>query len=422
MHLDDLPRFGSVSLIGLLALTSCGGGGEDHRSSVEYEPASLNEADALTEVVNASTRFGSESLSELAEGQNTVVSPASILVALAMLAEGARGPAAQELDGLLGAAGSERTEAFSALQAAVLEYDGDPEVVQEDELPETPLLHLANQLVLAESTSPEQDFMDVLAAAFDAGVVTTDFGAAGSQRLLDDWVNEHTGGLIEESAVETPNADLVFVLQNAILLAARWQSQFEPADTSERDFTTPDGATVDAETMHQTLEAEYTEHDDAQIIRLPYTEAFAMDVVLPAEGSAPTDFTDEDWAAVDAAFIGQERATVDLALPTVDLRTGEDLVALLRNLGGSETVAGNDLSRIDPAVEIGQLAHQAVLTIDEEGTVAAAVTEIVGVTSAPADPPETVEMTVDRPFSLRIVHEETSWPLFMAAIFDPTED
>ncbi|NDK30954.1 serpin family protein [Nesterenkonia haasae] len=421
MRLDCLGQVCGLSLIGLLTLTSCGGG-EDPRSTVTYEPASLSEAEALTDVVNATTRFGAESLSELAQSQNTVVSPASILLGLAMLAEGAQGPAAEELDGLLGAAGAERTAAFSALQAAVLEYDGDPALVQADELPETPVLHLANQLVLADSTSPDGEFIDVLAASFDAGVVTTDFGAADSQRLLDEWVNEHTGGLIEESAVETPNADLIFVLQNAILMAARWQTQFDPADTAEREFTTIDGDTVEAETMQQTLEAEYMEYDDTQVIRLPYAEAFAMDVVLPPEGSAPTDFTDQDWAAVDAAFASQERTMVELALPAVDLQTGEDLVALLQDLGGPETVAGNDLSLIDPAVEIDQLAHQAVLTVDEEGTVAAAVTEIAGVTSAPVDPPEAVEMTVDRPFALRIVHEETNWPLFMAAIFDPTED
>ena len=63
--------------------------------------------------------------------------------------------------------------------------------------------------------------------------------------------------------------------------------------------------------------------------------------------------------------------------------------------------------------------HQAVLQVDEAGTVGAAVTEVeVNAVSAPAFV-ETTEMHVDRPFILRIVHTDTDWPLFMAAISDP---
>lgn len=415
-------RNSALGAVVILGSAACGGDGDgDLRSDVEYEPASLAEADAIAEVVAASTQFGAESLAELAQGHNLVLSPASITVALAMLAEGASGSAADELEELLGAAGAERSTAFSALQAAVLEYDGDPEVVQEEELPDTPVLHLANQLVLNESATPEEDFLDALAVHFDAGLVTTDFNNQDSKDLLDAWVQEHTGGLVEESAVQAPDAALAFVLQNAILLAAQWQTQFSPSSTSDRDFTTADGGSVQAEMMQQTLEAAYTEHDGAQVIRLPYTAGFAMDVVLPAPGSAPEDFTAEDWAEVGDDLAGDDRSSVELALPALDLETSQELVPLLEGMGYSELIAGNDLSAIDSAVEISQVAHQAVLTVDEEGTVAAAVTEIAGVTSAPVDPPETVEMTVDRPYTLRIVHQETDWPLFMAVINDPTE-
>lgn len=407
----------------LLASAACGGGQDgDLRSDVEYEPASLTDADALAEVVQASTEFGTAAMTELAQGENLVLSPASITVALAMLAEGSDGPAAQELDQLLGASGAERSTAFSALQAALLEYDGDPEVVQDDELPETPVLHLANQLVLGESAEPEEDFLEALAGYYDAGVASTDFSSQESKDLLDDWVQEHTGGLIEESAVSAPDPELVFVLQNAILLAAQWQTPFDPSATADREFTTADGGSAEAEMMQQTLDAAYTEHDDAQVIRLPYTDGFTMDVVLPAEGSAPEEFSAEDWAAVDEHLAGDEDTHVDLSMPALDLETSQELVPLLQQMGYAEVVAGNDLSAIDPAVFLSQIAHQSVLKVDEEGTVAAAVTEVAGVTSAPVEPPETVEMTVDRPYTLRIVHLETNWPLFMAVINDPTEE
>ncbi|WP_191089687.1 serpin family protein [Nesterenkonia ebinurensis] len=388
---------------------------------MEYQPASLNEAQAVDEVVAASTAFGTQTLSELSQGENLVISPAALTVALAMLAEGAGGPAQQQLDELLGASGAERSAAFSALQAAVGEYDGDPAVVQEDELPETPVLHLANQLVLDGSADPDTAFLDALAQHYDAGVVTTDFSAEVSKELLDDWVYEHTGGLIEESAVNAPDPELVFVLQNAILMAAQWESQFDPMSTREQDFTTAGGSVVQTEMMRQTLTADYTEYDGAQVIRLPYAEGFAMDVVLPASGRAAEEFSADAWAVVDEAFAAGETELVRLTMPKLDIATSEDLVSMLTDLGYGDVMAGNDLSAIDPAVFIGQVAHQAVLTVDEKGTVAAAVTEIAGTTSLPVEESEPVEMTVDRPYALRIVHTETSWPLFMAAIYDPTQ-
>lgn len=415
-------RNSAFGVVVLCAVAACSDTGEeDLRSEVEYEPAALSQADALDEVVQASTEFGSAAMAEYAQGENLVLSPASITVALAMLAEGSAGPAAEELDELLGAAAEERSAAFSALQAAVLAYDGDPEVVQEDELPETPVLHLANQLVLSEEAEPETDFLDALAGYYDAGVVTTDFGGQGSKDLLDAWVQEHTGGLIEESAVQAPDPELVFVLQNAILLAAQWQTQFDPSATADEEFTTGEGTSVEAEMMQQKLDAAYTEYDDAQVIRLPYTEGFAMDVVLPAEETAPEDFSAEDWAALDEDLAGEPDTPVELSMPALDLETSQELVPLLEQMGYTELIAGDDLSAIDPEVFLSQIAHQAVLRVDEEGTVAAAVSEVAGVTSAPVDPPEMVEMTVDRPYTLRIVHRETSWPLFMAVINDPTE-
>lgn len=414
---------GGVVVLALL-LTGCGGAGETGQleSEVEYQPASLTEAQALDEVVAASTAFGAQTLSELSAGENLVVSPASLTTALAMLAEGAEGPAEQQLAELLGASGQERSAAFSALQAAVGEYSGDPAVVQEEELPETPVLHLANQLVLSEAAEPDRDFLDALAQHYDAGVVTADFSEEAAKEMLDGWVQEHTGGLIEESAVNAPDPELVFVLQNAILMAAQWESQFDPLSTREQDFRTAEGAVLQTEMMHQTLTADYTEHHGAQVIRLPYIQGFAMDVVLPAEGEAPGEFSAQDWAAVDEVLAAGETELVQLSLPKIDIATSEDVVPLLRELGYGELIAGNDLSAIDPAVFIGQVAHQAVLRVDEEGTVAAAVTEIVGTTSMPLEESEPVEMTVDRPYTLRIVHTETAWPLFMAVVQDPTAD
>lgn len=411
---------------GLMALTACSQSPDDStsRSDITYQPASLEDAAAIDDVVQASTRLGTSALQFHDESQNVVLSPASISLAFAMLAEGAEGPAAEELEQFLGAASTERTIAFSALQAVLAEYDGDPAIIHDDELPDRPMVHMANQAVVRDNGDVKDAYLDILAEHYDAGVQPVDFTSNTARRVLDDWIHHHTGGLIEESAVE-PREETLMVLQNAILLAAQWETPFQEAQTQPRDFTLLDGQRVQVDTMGQMLTASYTEYQNAQVIRLPYTEGFAMDVVLPAEGESARTLSAQDWEEISTQLKrSSAEIAVDFTLPMMDLQATSETTDLLRFLaddqGLSQTTTGESLDGIMEAdLWIEGVDHQAVLKVDEAGTIAAAVTEIeVNAVSAPAFD-ETVEMHVDRPFVLRIVHTETDWPLFMAAISDP---
>jgi serine protease inhibitor len=188
--------------------------------------------------------------------------------------------------------------------------------------------------------------------------------------VLDAWVNEHTGGLIEESAIE-PDPLLRLVLQNAILLAARWETPFQESTTSDEDFTGPDG-TAPTEMLHGTESWTYATHDGWAAVRLPYADAFHADVLLPPSGTDPAEITPE---------------TLDALLVALDTE--------------------------------GPVLQQAYLSLDEDGTVAAAVTEIGMETSGLAPSAPAVRMTVDHPYLLRIAHTETSLPLFLTAVRSP---
>lgn len=420
-----------------LALAACGGTDPGSaavlRSDVERRSVAVSDAPAVPDVVAATDELGRAMLAPgLLEGSGcpahqgpvTVVSPASLAVALAMLAEGAGTTTRDALDAALGASGDARTDAFNALAAAVGRYDGDPAVVQDDELPDTPLLHLANQAVIDDQLTPLDAYLDALAEGFGAGLQHADLGGQEGKAVLDAWANEHTGGLIDASAIE-PDPDLRLVLQNAVLLAARWQQPF--TDTRDAEpFTLADGSQVRAEAVWGMPEVPYAVVGGWRAVRLPYTEGFHADVILPPAGSetmsddgAPAPPDAATWAALDAALAGTEPRTVELTMPTLDVRTGPmDLCAALHAAGLGELYGEPDLSGIsDDDLNLAQAFQQVVLQVDAEGTVAAALTELgMQATSAPLGD---VEMTVDRPYLLRITHTDTSWPLFLAAIGDP---
>ncbi|MFI2485373.1 serpin family protein [Promicromonospora kroppenstedtii] len=413
----------SAAAAAALALTGCAPAADEGlvRSDTARVVVAPADAAAGPDAVAATEELGLLALRATAEPkENALVSPASLSFALALLAEGARGETATTLDAALGAAGEERTSAYNALQGELAKHDGDPAVVQDDELPERPVLHLADQAVLDDELTVEPDYLDALASAFDAGVQRTDLGGGEGKKVLDSWVNHHTGGLIEESAIE-PDPSLRLVLQNAILLAARWQSPFDEASTGDQDFTGP-GGTAPTEMLRGTRPWAYAESDGWAAVRLPYAEAFHADLLLPPEGTDPADVDPGTLTTLTTALDDAAPQVVELTMPTLELEPPTlDLAPALERAGLAGLYDSPDLSGISTAeqLRVSQVLQQAHLNLDEDGTVAAAVTEIAAeATSAMPEEPA-VRMTVDRPYLLRIAHTETRLPLFLAAVRSP---
>lgn len=423
--MKPLPRAGLVGLIllGTLAATGCTGSAPDaellRAEGVSARAVSLEDAVALGDVVAATRRIGTTTLNRAPRTTNTVVSPSSLVLALGMLAEGARGSTLTALDGALGAAGEDRRDALAALRSALLANDGDPAAATGDELPERPIIHLASRVVSDDDYEIDPAYLNALADVFDAGVQRADLGSQAGMDVLSAWIRHHTGGLIEQTAIQ-PDPDLRLVLQDAILLAARWQTPFDPHATAARPFTLSDGSSVDAKTMAAMASFAYAEVDGWLAVRLPYVEALHADVLLPPRGTDPAEATPELLAEVSSALDAATPELIDLTLPTLDLGSDTlDLRDVLPAIGAPVLCAdAPDLSGIgSDNLCVGQAVQQAVLKIDEAGTVAAAVTEIGVVATSVPQPRHQVH--ADRPFLLTISHTDSAWPLFLAAVRDP---
>ena len=437
----------------MLALAACAGAGG--RAEVTIPPGGDRSADGLqvgsgvraavaldraggvVPVVAATWRAGFAALATSDDPGGAVVSPASLAVALAMLAEGASGDSAGTLDAVLGASGDARTDAVNALTASLARWEGDPAAVRAKHPPKAPMVHLANQVVVDDDQRLAEPYLDRLVTGYGAGVLVTDLSSATGKKDLDAWVNKNTGGLVKESAI-VPDDQLVLVLQNAIALAARWSTQFEATGTHDVPFTLPSGEQVDVSTMHQRGWYAYAEAGGWRGLRLEYAPSAAdtnpagglhADVILAPEGSsAAANPAAADPAAVAALTAALDTADahtdVELALPRLDMTTKVDLRSALRVMGLghllSPDTAGLDGLLVDPPGPpyLGQAWQQAVLQVDEEGTRAAAVTELgVAAGAAPAQRP--VEFLVDRPYLMVVGDSSTDWPLFLAAVADP---
>jgi serine protease inhibitor len=379
----------------------------------------VGDAAALADVVAATRRIGTTTLRLAPRDSNTVVSPSSLVLALGMLTEGARSSTLAALEEALGATGEDRRAALAALRGALLAYDGEPAAATAEDLPERPIIHLASQVVTDDGFAVDPAYLQALADGFDAGVQQADLGSEAGMDVLSAWIRQHTGGLVEKTGIE-PDRDLRLVLQDALLLAARWETPFERHATAARPFTLPDGSEVNTETMAAMSSFAYAEVEGWQAVRLPYVEAAHADALLPPQGTDPAEATPELLAKVSAALDSATPEVIDLTLPTLDLKPDKlSLMDVLPAIGAPVLCADTpDLSGMGPGdLCVGQAVQQGVLKVDEAGTVAAAVTEIGVVGMSLRIPGH--ELHFDRPFVLTISHTETGWPLFQAAIRDP---
>ena len=415
----------AAAVSGLLALTltACGGDGrpaqgETMKSDVQFRQVALADAAAALAVVEASDAFGLGVLAGADRDKSVVFSPASAFVALAMLAEGATNDGAEELDTLLGSSGDDRSEAVDALMGVLARFEGDPAAVEDEDLPESPLLHLANNIVLDDQAQPAQAYLDRLTEFYDSGISTTDLASQEGRAVLDAWVREHTGGRIEKSAIE-PDPYLYLVLQNAVLLAARWQREFDPSDTAKLPFTSSTGQAQTAQMMRARHRIGYAQVDGWTAIDLPYQEGFAARFVLPPVGTDPASIDATTMAKLASALATAAPSTVDVSLPRFDIRSRIDLANALSGQG-LEAIFDRDsgsFERIATTLPLwlGKAVQQATITTGEQGTVAAAVTEI-GVMAGSVQPAPEHAFVADRPFLMVVEETTTGWDLFQTVV------
>ena len=384
---------------------------------------------SLADVVAACDELGAQLLGHLmAEnpGANVLVCPLGLALVLALVADGATDAATQGYDRLLGAGGLGRDRAWSAVQTALGRYDRSLDGFDPGKPPETPLVHVANHVVVVDrkDLTVSQTYLDTVLRWFSAQVEKVPTGDLAAN--LSAWAQEHTAGLIRRTGVQV-TGDTALVLQNALLFAAQWDTPFKAEDTREDTFTRTDGSTTQTKFMHGTRTVPYAYGQGWAAVRLGYQggeldgQGLAMDVVLPTQGTSPADLPPATWAqasaALDQAAAGPDQNEVKIVLPKLDLTSGPtELLEMLKALG----LDTSSLDGIALGLSISQVVQQVRLLVDEEGTVAAALTE-VGITAGAAlDQSKPIDFVVDHPYVLRLRDLATGTTLVQAAIMDPT--
>jgi serpin B len=349
--------------------------------------------------------------------ENLAFSPASIAIALAMTAAGARGTTQRELlDVLHVEAGG--LAAFADLARELARGGGSAAE-----------LALANRMFGARGCKFEPDFVRLLARQFGSPLelLAIERDPEAARRFVNEWVAQQTRRRILDLLPQHSVAsDTRMLIANAVSFRGEWRRPFAKEATRPAPFRTAAGKVVDVATMHAEAELEVAEAGGCTAVQLGYRGGeLAMLLVLPPSGESLARW-DAGRASTLAAALAP--ATIVLALPrfAVEAPRALRLRPALEALGAASAfdAARADLTGIvkpeaeAPRLFVGEVWHQAFVRVDEKGTEAAAATVVGGAETA-MPRPRPREVTFDRPFWLVLRHLASGVPLFLGRIAEP---
>ena len=339
---------------------------------------------------------------------NWSVSPYSIRLCLAMLANGAKGETQQEL---LNALRIDDLDAFNQSVKELLEtYDSYARIMS---------LETANSLWLNQSQlGGEGEFLPDYVRGMDEffRAAVEEVTNADSVERVNAWVSEKTHGKIPTILTED-NREFVTALVNAVYFKAAWENEFNEERTDKADFTNADGTTGTVDMMHQTDGFGYYATPGIEALEMPYKN-YAVDNEV---GDNWEYFRDADFSmylvkadnTLDVQnFLDNAEFTygdVNVSVPKFKVEYSAALDEALQALGVRTVYdpENADLTAmLDPSSLPGQqhfldtVLHKTYIAVDEKGTEAAAVTAaMTGEGSAMPSRPELVRIfTADEPF------------------------
>lgn len=352
------------------------------------------------------------------EGENRIYSPLNVYMALSMLAQLTGGESQEQILTLLG------SDSMDALR----QQAGDVwNANYRDDGALTSIL--ASSLWLNKDVKFNQETMDILARDFYASSYRGEMGSEQFNKLLQNWLNEQTGGLLEEQAGNIKlDRETILALAATVYFKARWQSEFSKEATAPQTFHTP-GGDVEADFMRQQDCQAYYWGDRFSAVSQPFDQGGAMWFLLPDEGVAPEELL-SDGEAMDFIFAAdkyeweqQKYLYVNKSVPKFDVSSQFDLKDGLQELGIA-SVFDSGLSDftpmttdVDVPIILSRADHAARVVIDEEGCTAAAFT-ILAADGTAMPPDEEVDFVLDRPF-LFCVTGISGLPLFVGVVNYP---
>ncbi|MBQ8511660.1 MAG: serpin family protein [Clostridia bacterium] len=360
------------------------------------EPAEITDTEAA-----ALTQFALDLAAEQ-DGQ-FLLSPVSIASALAMTANGADGDTLSQTEDVLGL----DRDSLNRVIHGYMAKNGDD-------------ISLANSIWFRDDGfEPNRGFLQTAVDRYGADIFTAPFDGS-TLADVNAWISEKTGGMIPQM-LDKIRPDTVMYLINAVYFEQQWSTVYD--FVSEGKFTTADGDTQDVSTLRSVEDCYYEDEHAVGFAKAYKWCDYSFVALLPEEGMTPAEYLAQvTGEELHELLKHPQNVFVQTETPKFKAEYGTDLVKNLTALGMTDIFddAEADLTGLGTAsgnLYVSDVAHKAVMELDESGTKAAAATIVAVVEECEIIPPEPEKTVIlDRPFVYMIVDNTTGIPLFLGTL------
>jgi serpin B len=402
----------------LMAWAGCGGDSPTRPDPIAARQLPEEFRAEASDLVQGNNAFALDLYHQLAKADdgNLFLSPFSISTAFAMTYGGARGRTEAEMAQVFRfPLDQDRLHpVFGALLKSLdtgMGFDGYR-------------LNIANRLFGQEGYGFLDAYLGLTRDHYDAELEPMDFvgDPDGSRRHINAWVEDRTEERIKDLLPERSiTSNTVLVLVNAIYFKGNWAARFDAAKTEDSPFHVAPGNEVTVPIMHQKQTFPVGHGEGVELLELPYQgQDLSMIVLLPNAEDGLADLENRLTPENLTAWLGTMHDTeLDIYLPKFTVTSKFKLKQTL-SVMGMPTAFGPtaDFTGMNGigGLFISDAYHKAFVTVDEEGTEAAAATAVVidrsGVPS---------EFRADHPFLFLIRDNVTGSILFLGRVVDPSD-
>lgn len=372
---------------------------------------------SFDQLKNGINEFSMNMYSALPADKNIFYSPYSIASALSMLDVGADGATKKELENALGITDLD-------------EWNDEMKAYLSKDWSQNTFVNTANSVWMNKDTSwsadIEKDFLTPAKDYYSGEVYEADFNGQPDKVVqnVNNWVSTNTNKMIPEILKEIPGGT-VMMLINAVYFEGKWDTPFTEDKTFQSSFYGTDKESV-VDMMHLYGE-HFTYMDNGEIkgITLPYDgDNVVMKVFMSTADDGDINelfdkLSNEEKQKLIDSLDNANNVEIDtLQLPKfTDEQSIDGLDEILQNMGIRSAYSDSaDFSKIADGIAVSSVNHRAKVIVDENGTKAAAETDIMVKETAMMPSEETYNFIVDKPFVYVIEDQSTGMILFMGRV------
>lgn len=346
------------------------------------------------------------------DGKNTLISPLSVLSALAMTANGAKEDTLSQMESVFGM----KTEELNQYLYSYINALPQGEKYK---------LNLANSIwfIDDERFTVKEGFLQMNKDFYGADVYKAPFDNT-TVKDINNWVKEKTDDMIPEILDEISKEEVMYLI-NALAFEAEWASAYRGNQIRDGIFTKEDGQKQDVKFMCADENVYLEEENATGFVKYYKDNKYAFVALLPKEGVSINEYVKSlNGENLNRLLTNSLNTTVKTSIPKFESEYLTEMSEVLNKMGMTDAFDGDkaDFTGLGTSAKgniyINRVLHKTFISVAEKGTKAGAVTVVAMGEKTAFVEEEPKIVCLDRPFVYMLIDCESNVPFFVGTMMN----